>query len=83
MSSDQALHTSDFIMAPFKAQSLALCVAFVGMPCISNAKRPLRTWRLKSACKAIDAISRSLLGGILAFPNQTSGLVSEMPKRQL
>ena len=40
MSSDQALHTSDFITASFKAQSLALCVAFVGMPCISNAQTP-------------------------------------------
>ena len=40
ISSDQALHPSDFITAPFKAQSLALCVAFVGMPCISNAQTP-------------------------------------------
>jgi hypothetical protein len=40
MSSDQAIHISGFITAPFKAQSLALCVAFVGMPCISNAQTP-------------------------------------------
>ena len=64
MNSDQALHTSDFIAAPFKAQSLALCVAFFGMHVFPMHKRPLRTWRLKSACRAIDAISRSLLGGL-------------------
>jgi hypothetical protein len=35
------LHTLDFIItAHFKAHSLVLCVAFVGMPCISNAQTP-------------------------------------------
>jgi hypothetical protein len=40
MRGDQALHTLDSITAHFKAQSLVLCVAFVGMPCISNAQTP-------------------------------------------
>jgi hypothetical protein len=40
MRGDQALHTLDSITAHFKARSLVLCVAFVGMPCISNAQTP-------------------------------------------
>jgi hypothetical protein len=71
MRGDQALHTLDSITAHFKAQSLVLCVAFVGMPCISNAQTPAEDVAAQVRLKGTDAISRSLLGGMRDFPNQT------------
>src|SRR6266568_3321372 len=42
MSRDQELRALDFSMPRLKAQCLALCVAFIGMPYVSNAQTPAK-----------------------------------------